>query len=135
TPLLSKHPLHPSSLFSPVAAAYVDPPFAGAAMAAMPTDLEPTRVCRAIASGSPAKPVDERVKEVSELWRRHLRHAAPEIEASPHFPSLGETCGDFALLDELGHGAEGRVYLARQRTLAHRPVVLKVTGCGGEEHF
>jgi serine/threonine protein kinase/tetratricopeptide (TPR) repeat protein len=42
---------------------------------------------------------------------------------------------DFELIAELGQGAQGRVYLARQHSLADRPVVLKVTGRRGREHL
>ncbi len=42
---------------------------------------------------------------------------------------------DFDILRELGEGAQGRVYLARQRPLAERLVVLKVTDRGGREHL
>ena len=57
-------------------------------------------------------------------------------EAAPaRFPEVGETLGDFALLAELGRGAAGRVFLARETTLADRPVVLKVTAKTGNEHL
>src|SRR5437879_10410118 len=42
---------------------------------------------------------------------------------------------DFELLTELGQGAMGRVYLARERALGDRPIVLKVTHCRGQEHL
>lgn len=42
---------------------------------------------------------------------------------------------DFELLSVLGEGAQGRVYLAREKSLDNRPVVLKVTPCRGREHF
>lgn len=51
------------------------------------------------------------------------------------FPKPGETFGDFELLDGLGHGAHGRVYLARQPALADRPVVLKLASLAGQEHL
>src|SRR5205814_6838537 len=38
-----------------------------------------------------------------------------------------KSLGDFRLLAELGRGRQARVFLARQGTLADRPVVLKVT--------
>jgi serine/threonine protein kinase len=62
---------------------------------------------------------------------RLLEPAAP----APRFPAVGETLGDFRLLAELGRGARGRVFLAVQAPLADRPVVLKVTPCGGREHL
>lgn len=42
---------------------------------------------------------------------------------------------DLELLSKLGEGAQGRVFLARQRSLADRPVVIKVTSCDGGEHL
>lgn len=51
--------------------------------------------------------------------------AAMETELS--FPDVGTTFLDFELFRELGRGAFGRVYLARQRSLANRWVAVKVT--------
>jgi serine/threonine protein kinase/Tfp pilus assembly protein PilF len=42
---------------------------------------------------------------------------------------------DFEILAELGRGGAGRVFLARQRSLADRPVVLKTTRRKGREHL
>jgi len=42
-------------------------------------------------------------------------------------PSIGERFLDFELLETLGTGSFGHVYLARQVNLAGRPVVLKIT--------
>jgi serine/threonine protein kinase len=53
----------------------------------------------------------------------------------PRFPSSGEALGGFRLLAELGRGAHGRVFLARQAALADRPVVLKLGPGGGREHL
>jgi tetratricopeptide (TPR) repeat protein len=53
----------------------------------------------------------------------------------PRFPAAGEALGDFRLLAELGRGAHGRVFLARQPALADRPVVLKLAPGGGGEHL
>jgi serine/threonine protein kinase/tetratricopeptide (TPR) repeat protein len=51
------------------------------------------------------------------------------------FPAIGETLGEFQLVAELGRGALGRVFLAKQPALADRPVVLKVTPRGGLEYL
>jgi serine/threonine protein kinase/Tfp pilus assembly protein PilF len=51
------------------------------------------------------------------------------------FPEAGEALGEFRLVAELGRGAQGRVFLARQPALAGRPVVLKLTPRTGREHL
>ena len=51
------------------------------------------------------------------------------------FPRVGEVLAGFRLLAELGRGAAGRVFLAAQPSLGDRPVVLKVTPRGREEHL
>jgi serine/threonine protein kinase/Flp pilus assembly protein TadD len=56
-------------------------------------------------------------------------------EREPLFPGAGEDWGEFQLLTELGRGAQGRVFLAAEPALAHRPVVLKLTPCTGREHL
>lgn len=53
-------------------------------------------------------------------------HACP-------FPEAGETIAGFSLVEELGRGAFARVFLARERELADRPVALKVTRRGSRE--
>lgn len=54
----------------------------------------------------------------------------PEREsAAPEFPRDGETFLNFEILGVLGSGAVGRVYLAKQKDLAERLVVIKVTTC------
>jgi len=47
-------------------------------------------------------------------------------EAAAEIPAPGATFLGFRLVEELGRGAFGRVYLARQGDLAGRPVALKV---------
>jgi serine/threonine protein kinase/Tfp pilus assembly protein PilF len=49
------------------------------------------------------------------------------------FPEAGQTIGGFFLVEELGRGAFARVFLARERQLADRPVALKVTRRGSRE--
>jgi serine/threonine protein kinase len=53
----------------------------------------------------------------------------------PSFPEVCETLVDYHLLAELGRGALGRVFLAKQQSLADRLVVLKVVPRDGREHF
>jgi serine/threonine protein kinase/Tfp pilus assembly protein PilF len=50
----------------------------------------------------------------------------PAGYGSPSFPDAGQSHFGFHLLAELGRGAFGRVFLAKQESLAHRLVVLKV---------
>jgi serine/threonine protein kinase/Flp pilus assembly protein TadD len=54
---------------------------------------------------------------------------------APSFPEVGEILGGFRLMAELGRGAAGRIFLGSQPSLADRPVVLKVTSRGQEEHL
>ena len=49
------------------------------------------------------------------------------------FPEVGETIGGFRLVEELGRGSFARVFLARERLLADRPVALKVATSGSRE--
>ena len=51
------------------------------------------------------------------------------------FPTCGETVADCRLLEELGRGAQGRVFLAEQITLAKRLVVLKMGPRDCHEHL
>jgi serine/threonine protein kinase/tetratricopeptide (TPR) repeat protein len=74
-------------------------------------------------------------------WASELRalfecHEVLQPAANPQpFPQEGEILGDFRLLRELGRGALGRVFLAAQRGLGDRLVVLKVTPRAGQEHL
>ena len=49
------------------------------------------------------------------------------------FPEAGQTIADFALVEELGRGAFARVFLAKERELADRPVALKVSRRGSRQ--
>jgi serine/threonine protein kinase len=55
--------------------------------------------------------------------------------APPQFPGVGDVLHDFRILAELGRGGRGRVFLARQTSLADRALVLKMTPCEGQEHL
>ncbi len=55
--------------------------------------------------------------------------------APTDLPVEGEELAGFRLLAELGRGALGRVFLASQLALADRPVVVKVTPLGRDEHL
>ena len=45
----------------------------------------------------------------------------------PEFPKVGDHFAGFEIVEQLGRGAFGVVFRARQRDLAHREVVLKIT--------
>jgi serine/threonine protein kinase/Flp pilus assembly protein TadD len=62
-----------------------------------------------------------------------LLWSPPPVEAD--FPQVGESLGDFQILAEIGRGAHGRTFLARQASLADRPLVLKTTPVGHAEHL
>jgi len=49
------------------------------------------------------------------------------------FPEAGQTIAGFSLVEELGRGAFARVFLAKERQLADRPVALKVARRGSHE--
>jgi len=49
------------------------------------------------------------------------------------FPEAGQTIAGFFLVEELGRGSFARVFLAKERQLADRPVALKVTRRGSRE--
>jgi serine/threonine protein kinase len=65
-------------------------------------------------------------------WNSVLPHVRP---ISLPVPTVGETAGEFRLLACLGRGVRGVVFLAEQPSLAHRPVVLKITARDGREHL
>jgi serine/threonine protein kinase len=56
----------------------------------------------------------------------------PGPEQTP-FPETSQTIGGFHLVEELGRGSFARVFLARERQLADRPVALKVARTGSRE--
>jgi serine/threonine protein kinase/Flp pilus assembly protein TadD len=62
---------------------------------------------------------------------KRLLNASPRID----FPEVGEDLGDFHLVAELGRGAAGRTFLASERSLAGRVVVLKVVSVDRDEHL
>src|SRR5271166_382561 len=62
-----------------------------------------------------------------------LSPAASDPAARVLFPEAGQTIGGFYLVEELGRGAFARVFLARERQLADRPVALKVSRRGSRE--
>ena len=69
--------------------------------------------------------------ELATTWASQPRLSTAESDSCGDtgntFPDVGSMFGDFELVDELGRGAYGRVFLARQGDLASRCVALKVT--------
>lgn len=61
------------------------------------------------------------------------RETIGDTTANAELPAVGERFLEFDLVDELGRGTFGRVYLARQGGLAERLVALKVTRAAGAE--
>jgi serine/threonine protein kinase/tetratricopeptide (TPR) repeat protein len=75
-------------------------------------------------------------------WQQELRvllNCQQVIEGMPfgnaNFPRPGDDLAGFRLERELGRGSAGCVFLAVQPSLADRPVVLKITARGREEHL
>lgn len=64
-----------------------------------------------------------------------FREASSELGSSDPFPKPGDEFYGFELIDELGRGAFGRVFLAREHRLANRWVVLKITLKANNEQF
>ncbi len=64
-------------------------------------------------------------EELSILLDCHRLLRTPSV--APIIPNARDRLGGFLLVAELGCGADGTVFLAKQEELADRPVVLKVT--------
>ncbi|GIW95887.1 MAG: hypothetical protein KatS3mg110_3928 [Pirellulaceae bacterium] len=62
-----------------------------------------------------------------------VERALPDLDLEIRWPEPGDSYLEFKLLWLLGVGAVGRVYLARQETIADRPVALKLTPFGYDE--
>ncbi|HWB13928.1 MAG TPA: serine/threonine-protein kinase [Pirellulales bacterium] len=113
------------------------PQLAGRADAALELIYE--EICQQREAGKDPRP---------SVWLQRFPQWRPQIEMmlgchevrrsggkNPPFPKPGESFGEFQLLDQFGEGAHGRVYLARQPSLADRPVVLKLASLSGKEHI
>jgi serine/threonine protein kinase/tetratricopeptide (TPR) repeat protein len=71
--------------------------------------------------------------QVETLWR--CQHEFGDRPDERTHPGPGATLGEFRLLSELGRGANGTVFLARQSALVGRTVVLKLAPAAGGEHL
>jgi serine/threonine protein kinase/Flp pilus assembly protein TadD len=96
------------------------------------TDLPTTR----IRNGRLASPADTAVEDAPVTNVVDAAEIVPVMVAEGvRYPDAGGTCFGFELLTELGRGAFGRVFLARQSSLADRLVVLKIgTHLSDESH-
>ena len=114
------------------------PPLAGDAEAAVQLIYE--EVCQRQEAGEEVDPAEVLARypqwrpQLEVLLECHRRLVEP-LGTPPAFPTAGDTFAGFSLLAELGRGAEGRVFLATQPSLADRPIVLKLTPMGGQEHL
>ena len=81
---------------------------------------------------APVTAGDGSVRHASETVLREVPPGPATLRTNA--PRVGDELAGFRLLAVLGHGAEGRVYLATQTELADRPVVLKVSPLRGGEH-
>ena len=82
--------------------------------------------------------VSSRLRRVFDIHRLMGRDETtvsfgPRAASTTPFPAVGQTIAGFGLVEELGRGAFGRVFLARERELADRLVALKVTRAGSRE--
>ena len=73
----------------------------------------------------------ERLLEVHQYLQTDDGAAA--LLGQPNWPAAGDEFLGFELCEELGRGAIGRVFLARQPALGNRPVVLKLSVGGAAE--
>lgn len=71
----------------------------------------------------------ERLIEVHDFFEQN-KHL---LVADTNWPRPGAPFREFDVLEELGHGALGRAYLVRQRTVGNRLAVIKVAREGGHE--
>jgi serine/threonine protein kinase len=72
-----------------------------------------------------------RLIDVHEYLDQHPEFAP--VEKEPKWPQAGEAFSGFDIERKIGSGAFARVYVARDPTLGHRPVVLKVSRSGASE--
>ena len=98
-----------------------------------PTGNTPRSSLGMILGSSPE--ADEQAEFLRTLDRTDPHAAERLAQAVNSLPQVGSTFLGFRLCSELGRGAFGRVFLARQGDLAGRPVVLKVSAdVAGETH-
>lgn len=106
-------------------------------------DLAYEEFCRRAEAGEPADPnefarrfpgVAESLLEVLEVHEYLDQHPDAFMkERSPAWPEAGEQVAGFALVREIGRGGFSRVFLAREKGLGDRHVVVKICKLANEE--
>lgn len=107
-------------------------------------DLAYEEFCRRVDAGETADPqafvrrfpdVAQSLLKVLEVHQYLERHpdAFVASPAAPAWPQAGEEVGGFALVHEVGRGGFSRVFLARERDLGNREVIVKICRQANEE--
>lgn len=106
-------------------------------------DLAYEEFCRRVDAGEAADPHEFarrfpdvaqsllKVLEVHQYLEHHPDAFAPD--ASPPWPQAGEEVGGFSLVHEVGRGGFSRVFLARERDLGDREVIVKICRQANDE--
>lgn len=77
--------------------------------------------------------LDHSVEQLDlELPTNRFARQHPLIEEDP-FPTVGKSFLHYTIVEELGQGGFARAYLAKQESLAHRLVVLKISSLFSDE--
>lgn len=102
-------------------------------------DLAYEEFCQRKESGRPAEvssfcarfaPFEKSLARLIDVHEFLAQHPAVLAKHHAGWPSVGDRFLGYELVEELGHGTFGRVYLARETALGDRDVVVKLS-CGG----
>lgn len=80
-----------------------------------------------------------RASQRSDEWPAHLprsdsfRRAVDDGWAAPRLEIIGERIGEYRIIEEIGSSFHSRVYLARQESMVHRQVAIKIV-CNAAEN-
>ncbi|MEM9352893.1 MAG: protein kinase [Planctomycetota bacterium] len=80
--------------------------------------------------GQPLESSLRRLLDVQQCFDSYIGDG--QMDRLPDWPAAGEAFGEFDILETLGQGSAGRVYLARQQRVGDRVVVLKVSPDRGQ---
>lgn len=80
---------------------------------------------RFVGLGTPLEASIRRMLDVQQCYDSYVDGG--KLAQEPEWPAAGEKFGEFDILENLGQGSVGRVYLARQQRFGDRVVVLKVS--------